>query len=33
VWCALACGHQCDNAGGVNYKNGIFKFFSSLPSR
>ena len=33
VWCALSgCGHQCDNAGGVNYKNGIWKFWTDLPS-
>lgn len=35
VWCALSganCGHQCDNTGGVNYKNGIWKFWMSLPS-
>jgi poly(3-hydroxybutyrate) depolymerase len=35
VWCALNgpnCGHQCDNTGGVNYKNGIWKFWTSLPS-
>jgi poly(3-hydroxybutyrate) depolymerase len=33
VWCALQGGHQVDNSGGVNYKNGIWKFFSSLPAR
>jgi poly(3-hydroxybutyrate) depolymerase len=33
VWCALSgCGHQCDNTGGVNYKNGIWKFWMSLGS-
>ena len=36
VWCALnggaKCGHQCDNADGVNYKDGMVKFFNSLPS-
>ena len=32
VWCALPCGHQCDNAGGVSYKAGIWKFWMSLPS-
>ncbi len=37
VWCALNCGHQCDNEtiGGVkiDYKAGMWKFMSSLPSR
>src|SRR4029077_18645317 len=35
VWCALSganCGHQCDNAGGVSYKAGIWKFWTNLPS-
>jgi poly(3-hydroxybutyrate) depolymerase len=34
VWCALgggtSCGHQCDNTGGVSYKAGIWKFWTSL---
>lgn len=37
VWCALPCGHQCDNetVNGVkiDYKAGIWKFWSSLPAR
>ena len=37
VWCALPCGHQCDNetVNGVkiDYKAGIWKFWSSLPPR
>jgi poly(3-hydroxybutyrate) depolymerase len=37
VWCALDCGHQCDNetinGTKYNYKDGIWKFFSSLPAR
>lgn len=37
VWCALSCGHQCDNetinGTKYDYKAGIFKFFSSLPAR
>ena len=35
VWCALGganCGHQCDNSGGVSYKAGIWKFWTSLSS-
>lgn len=33
VWCALPCGHQCDNEGGRQYKEGMMKFFNSLMSR
>lgn len=37
VWCALNCGHQCDNetinGTKYDYKQGIWKFFNSLPSR
>ena len=33
VWCALQGGHQVDNSGGVSYKAGIWKFWSSLPAR
>jgi poly(3-hydroxybutyrate) depolymerase len=37
VWCALNCGHQCDNetidGTKIDYKQGIWKFFQSLPSR
>ena len=33
VWCALPCGHQCDNVGQLSYKAGIWKFWTSLPSR
>lgn len=37
VWCSLNCGHQCDNetidGKKIDYKQGIWKFFSSLPSR
>lgn len=37
VWCALPCGHQCDNemvnGQKVDYKQAIFKFWSSLPSK
>jgi poly(3-hydroxybutyrate) depolymerase len=37
VWCALNCGHQCDNetidGTKYDYKAGIWKFFTSLPSR
>jgi hypothetical protein len=37
VWCALNCGHQCDNetinGQKVDYKAGIWKFFQSLPPR
>ena len=32
VWCALACGHQCDKEGTTSYKAAIWKFWSSLPS-
>lgn len=32
VWCALPCGHQCDNEGGHEYKNAMWQFFMSLPS-
>ena len=32
VWCALACGHQCDKEGATSYKAAIWKFWSSLPS-
>jgi poly(3-hydroxybutyrate) depolymerase len=37
VWCALPCGHQCDNetvnGTKIDYKAGIWKFWSSLPPR
>lgn len=33
VWCALPCGHQCDNEGGRDYKEAMMKFFNALPSR
>ena len=33
VWCALDCGHQCDKEDPISYKDGFWKFFSSLPSR
>jgi hypothetical protein len=33
VWCPLDGGHQVDNSGGVQYKPGIWKFWSSLGSR
>jgi hypothetical protein len=33
VWCALPCGHQCDNEGGHDYKDAMWSFFMSLPSR
>lgn len=37
VWCALPCGHQCDNetvdGKKIDYKQAIWKFFTSLPSR
>jgi hypothetical protein len=37
VWCALPCGHQCDNETvnnvKIDYKQAIFKFWSSLPPK
>jgi hypothetical protein len=33
VWCALPCGHQCDNEGGRDYKQAMMKFFDALPSQ
>jgi poly(3-hydroxybutyrate) depolymerase len=34
VWCALPCGHQCDNEDpDIDYKDAMWSFFMSLPSR
>ena len=32
VWCALDGGHEVDNEGNLDYKQGMLKFFDALPS-